>query len=179
MRKRSETWMCVDPGHAGTGVALLTYGPPVKLLSTTVIKPKRGSRGWIEKCIDITNAFSQEHLEVLDQFTLPRPVKIFMEVPRLWSASGRSLAASEDLLILSALIGMIAFETFGTEFIQVPVHMWKGQLPKKVVADRVKKAFDLDRIPNHAADAAGIGLWLSKGGLIALEVLREEEGNAD
>ena len=46
------------------------------------------------------------------------------------------------------------------KFVEVPVMQWKGNLPKAVVKKRVMEAFGLEKIPNHAADAAGIGLWV-------------------
>ena len=178
MRKKRPTdkdvWICIDPGVANTGIAVLSPGPPLRLLETKVLRSSK-DLGWVDRCYQIVRLFNQNFLYPLTYMapgTLgavghPRTVTIYVEMPNVWGGSGRgyAAAASGDIVHLSALVGMIALQCRKScaMFVEVGVGEWKGSLPKEVVVKRVKRAFGLTKIPNHAADAAGIGLWAAKG----------------
>ena len=167
MRKKRPTdkdvWICIDPGVANTGIAVLSPGPPLRLLETKVLRSSK-DLGWVDRCYNIVNQFESILKACLSSAL---SVTVYVEMPNVWGGSGRgyAAAASGDIVHLSALVGMIALQCrkCRAKFVEVGVGEWKGSLPKEVVVKRVKRAFGLTKIPNHAADAAGIGLWAAKG----------------
>lgn len=83
---------------------------------------------------------------------------------------GIAAASRDSLSQLAFMVGMhkrIA-DCFNVPTILAPVSEWKGQMPKRVVEQRIAraiglKALDGRRIESHAVDAVGIGLWLIGG----------------
>lgn len=83
---------------------------------------------------------------------------------------GIAAASRDSLSQLAFMVGMhkrIA-DCFGATTILAPVSEWKGQMPKRVVEQRIARAVGLraadgSRIESHAVDATGIGLWLIGG----------------
>lgn len=85
---------------------------------------------------------------------------------RAGSSVGHSAASRDDLGHLCHDHGMLHWWACckGATFKTAPVSAWKGNLPKRVVEERIKrgmgdKAIDGTRIDSHAWDAVGIGLW--------------------
>jgi Holliday junction resolvasome RuvABC endonuclease subunit len=142
----------VDPGLGGTGWAVF-HGPiPTEY---GVIRGK--AKHWTASAHDIADEFA----------TLLRTRKIkevTIEFPSLWT-SGKSMASGVrgDLFKLTYLIGCL-----GTKTVEItkatPVFIsplgWKGQLPKEIVVKRIERQLPglTGKIPNHAADAIGMGL---------------------
>ncbi len=95
------------------------------------------------------------------------PDLVFIEEPLFIStAGGRAVAGRGDLVKLTLLAGSYwgAINSLRMETTFVPVRDWKGQLPKKVVEERIrlllgKKFRDLTLL-DHEWDAIGIGLWV-------------------
>jgi len=164
-KRKRRLRICVDPGIAGTGIALLT-SPPLRLVHTEVIKSSPDLT-WIERCYWIAEEFYHALIEYtcIEHIYPHDTVKVYIEIPAMWGSSGRSYAAaaSGDLLQLCVLTGMLMLTCHRLRLtcIEAPVGKWKGQLSKAVVKKRVMEAFGLKKIPNHAADAAGIGLWVA------------------
>lgn len=84
------------------------------------------------------------------------------EMPKyMESQKGRVAARSDALVKLVFMVGKIAqvAEEYGMQFIPVAVGEWNGQLPKKIMEDRVTKRLGI-RYREHEYDAVGIGLHL-------------------
>jgi hypothetical protein len=72
-----------------------------------------------------------------------------------------------DLVKLAHLVGLFQGVTrsfSATEFYPVEVNRWKGQLPKRVVEQRIRRTLGAETcrragIETHAWDATGIALW--------------------
>lgn len=91
---------------------------------------------------------------------------LVIEFPAVWSTSSKSIASnySGDLLKLSFLVGVLYQGLRVPNKYLVSPQGWKGQLPKDVVIQRIKKQWpNLHDIPDHAADAVGMGLFFQKG----------------
>lgn len=97
---------------------------------------------------------------------------IYIEWPSFFggSARGYASAARDDIVKLSIATGYIIAwleKCRGGrpgEIIPVPVRNWKGQLPKDVVIQRIKKLLGTAAcyrlgVKTHAYDAIGIGLY--------------------
>lgn len=91
---------------------------------------------------------------------------VICEMPIFFSGTGGGVAAVEtgSLQKLCVHIGTLAqaFQQRGIEFELVTVREWKGQLPKEVVIQRLKKMIPRPYWRQYEADiwdAIGIGLW--------------------
>jgi hypothetical protein len=147
----------VDPGISGTGVALFKATSLVKVYNLYPLFPRAD---WPSKAQSITQQVGQS-LVFYDI------AKVYIEWPSQFSGmKGLAAANSNDILKLCALIGRLSelFLSWGSEVILVPVQMWKGQLPKDVVAERVHAYFKRNDFKSHAVDAAGIGKFILQTG---------------
>jgi hypothetical protein len=91
--------------------------------------------------------------------------QVVIEQPEPWG-SYKSMASDKSgslvmlHLMVGALIGWFA-QKADTEVRLVKVSQWKGQLPKKVTQDRLKKRYG--RVfQSDEADAVGLGEWYIK-----------------
>lgn len=160
MLPTKECWLFIDPGINGTGLAFFRSLPPtdaktVEGVGWTVITSKE--KHWDTAAYDIA-----AHVEFAVQEQEAWPEHVVIEFPGLWSASALSMASasSGDLFKLAFLTGVLA--TLMREIARAPVILispqaWKGQLPKSIVQERVEKLLG-EEVPNHAADAVGMGL---------------------
>jgi hypothetical protein len=99
------------------------------------------------------------------------PVQVVLEYPEFMQSQGGMTAARRgDLVKLCVGAGMLAsaFNRGGTQVRWVPVHQWKGQMPKSVTQARVKdvmKRLDPEFLQkwevkeSHVYDAIGLGLY--------------------
>ena len=156
--------MCVDPGITGTGIAIF---PDLTRKWKSVRRPTRAfllplpdeqhKIDWILKAEWYADMFEQA-IRVVSVIST-----CYIEMPVLWD-SGRSHAAASqgDLFKLSYLVGEYANVLRRTWFLRpnlLSPGEWKGQLPKKVVSQRIHRA--LGRVyGNHIDDAVGMGLYL-------------------
>ena len=144
----------VDPGLGGTGWASF----PIPGGAPNCFGVLRGGKGpWETQAHDICQGF----IGVLNAL---RPKAVVMEFPTLWSGDMKSFTSASrgDLFKLSYLIGGLAeaaWECCPQHPKLITPQEWKGQLPKEVVIKRILREWpDLEKIPNHAADAVGMGL---------------------
>lgn len=92
--------------------------------------------------------------------------EVYCEFPAFFGGSKGAVTASSGALVKLAwlvgfLDGMITPEF--RKFVLVPVNTWKGQLPKEVIIERIKKILPRGIWKNFKADmwdAAGIGLYV-------------------
>jgi hypothetical protein len=146
----------VDPGLGGTGWAQwlgITHAHPDILGPPTYVGTAHGKvtgGRWLNAVHNITMTVRT----VLEQSHV-----VVMEFPALWaSAVSAAAGAKGDLFKLSYLCGALSAQT-GAVLVLVSPSDWKGQLPKDVVAQRVRRYWrTLPKMSNHAMDAVGMGL---------------------
>ena len=166
----------LDPGVGGTGIALFEESSVAPVHHLTIHRPRAHS--WQAK--------AQGMMHKLGSFLVTyEPTTLYIEEPLFIStAGGRAVAGRGDLVKLTLLAGAcwgVARE-HGVRVEFVPVRNWKGQLPKKVIEERIRyilggKYEDLI-LPDHEWDAIGIGLFL-KGILVdGKEVNRGKESGS-
>lgn len=87
-------------------------------------------------------------------------VKTWIEKPRKFQGVfGDSVANRGDLVKLSIHVGHLS-GFLGTEIEYIEIHNWKGNLPKEVVAKRVKRLLPNVDAKSHSVDSLGMGLFL-------------------
>lgn len=150
----------IDPGLGGTGWAHFGYlnkYPKVRCPDQYgVIRGDKHDESWEHEADTIAYEVG---MKLSDLYTNI----LVVEFPSLW-ASGKSQAAAirGDLFKLSYLIGCIMQESRHLSGIQSRILIspqdWKGQLSKEMVLKRINTYMPGVKIPNHAADAVGMGL---------------------
>lgn len=152
--KQKNIFLAVDPGLNGTGWVVFK-GTDKKFIHNGVIT--FGGKDWQQKAINIAHR--------LCNICLDNDIRnIFIEYPAYFdSAAGSMVAKKGDLLKLTFLVGVITGFLEPKQTILVPVNKWKGQLPKFVVANRVKDIVGpklFNKLKSHDIDACGIGLFI-------------------
>lgn len=162
MQKPRYQFMTVDPGLGGTGWAVFAEGtilprafgilnrPPPKLDWTDRAE-------WLAFCLE----------ETIAEYPAP---KVYIEYPAYFASVGGEMVAKRgDLCKLTYLVGMLAGRgCLYANSILLPVNQWKGQLPKKVVENRVKKVLGNEfngKYPSHVYDSIGMGFYLKGKGI--------------
>lgn len=145
----NENNISIDPGLNGTGYAI--WDKKWNLLDNGVII--FSDRYELETRINlyssaVRNLVLKNHCKFL-----------YIEYPAFFNTVKGSVTASGGGLVkLSVLIGAICGRSrILYEF--VPVVKWKGQLPKKVVENRIKGILPKVNAKSHDWDAIGIGLY--------------------
>jgi len=148
----------VDPGVTGTGIAVWYPGQNTPYITHTITPPWKW-KDWLSKAEYVAQDFKE--------YIVPKaPSLVLCEAPEFWtSGKGLASAASQDLLKLTHMVGLIhAIAHFETPaiFRMVEARKWKGQLSKRQVADRIKRDIGEEYDSSHVTDAVGIGLWHKK-----------------
>lgn len=151
-----KNFISVDPGSGGTGIAVWSdkdYPDRVCILQSKFKK-------WEDKVRDIGIQFKfllnkEHHIKI-----------VYIEDPHYFdTAMGRAVAIKGDLGKLTFIVGFFGGICFGENFpfALIPVKMWKGQLPKEIVMQRIKEKLG-NKIcrdyKSHVWDAVGIGLYI-------------------
>lgn len=157
----------LDPGLGGTGWAFfpcVTLPVPGEIVirspSDWGVIPGKAWDGWLDKVKGIARALCSMH-----RFTVTHAV---LETPEVWetavshaAATGRKSGEPANLFKLTFLVGFLsaAIQAEWNSTIQLVLPaLWKGQLPKEVVIQRVERVVSLPRkLRNHEADAVGMG----------------------
>jgi hypothetical protein len=145
----------IDPGLRHCGFAKFTDSGI--LVDARLVKSSnnemRGPPAWLAMA-DAVSAF-------IGDPSLTRLLVI--EVPRIYPHSRDQKGDLNDLLELAGVVGAIAARARVIQFVYPSE--WKGQLPKKVMNERVLKALDvkteggaLVHHDHNTLDAVGIGL---------------------
>lgn len=146
MQKRIVT---VDPGLGGTGYAV--WNEKWKLLDHGVVVSKE-KENWGHKAVEI--AFQLSGL-------LPEDFTLYIELPELHQSPGGMVTARSGALVkLAWFTGFLSSYLMPLKFNFVTPTSWKGQLPKTVVKERIKKILPNLKARSHDWDAVGIGLYL-------------------
>lgn len=149
--------LAIDPGLQGTGWAVWE-GRNIAPREVGVLRGPSGPN-WMKRVDVIAEALSQ----IVQQY---RVRHIICEQMELYATASSSMSwIKGDLQRTVFLIGTIhGLTRLRARMTLVTPREWKGQLPKSVTIDRVRKVLgqkscrDLD-ISTHAWDAVGIGLW--------------------
>lgn len=132
--------ICVDPGVNACGVARFTSGR----LNWARYVPEAALRGLL--------SYREDHLVI--------------EMPRIYRGSGQQKGDLNDLLDLAAVVGYC--ESFFSATERVYPAQWKGQVPKKIMTQRILSKLApgelaaIERVgakDHNTIDAIGIGLW--------------------
>lgn len=151
------TMITIDPGYQ-SGVVLWSANSNKPVTTRLLKAPSYGRNDWRVSCL------LQQFFDELCTLEFAEHCELYVEYPSYFSSAGGFAAAARgDLVSLAFLTGALfanadLFVAKNNRYI-VPVHEWKGQLPKTVVNDRIRKAIG-EEYPNHIADAVGIGLWI-------------------
>jgi hypothetical protein len=95
--------------------------------------------------------------------------KIICEVPDHWAVAGFEARETGSMVKLAFVCGMIYSLRFDLEEMKVvKPKEWKGQLPKKVVANRLQDQYiqygiDMTKLNENVMDAIGIGHYYIYG----------------
>lgn len=161
MRNQQVYRVSIDPGGTGTGIAFWKSRTWDKLelpVRCEIIEPVLEGE-WHEKVCDVAGQIKQ-----LLQYEIISEAYI-EQVGYFDSHVGQAAARSESMEKLVTAYGAIlyALSFCADKIITIPVNTWKGQLPKKVVENRILSLLpEIKGFPNfssHAIDAVGIGLY--------------------
>lgn len=154
-RQFKPAFIAIDPG-VNTGWAKFYDGVPVKW-GRIRSSPSETFEGTVAGlCIGLRTLLDQEPVDHL-----------VLETPELHqSAGGMVTARSGALIKLTLITGAymgVAFSRGGVYIYNVRPSMWKGQLPKTIVAARVQarmsKKTNFTDMDSHMIDAVGLGFF--------------------
>lgn len=146
--------LAIDPGLSGTGWA---YFSRTRLVRVGTLKAPLGD--WDDRI-----PWYCEQVSTIARRNKCRSTII--ELPMFMQSQGGMLSARSGALVkLSMLVGAMQFCLIDGGFVVrlITSTKWKGQLPKPIVEDRIRKTLGLERvnelrISTHGWDAVGIGL---------------------
>jgi hypothetical protein len=162
MEKKKQRLISIDPSVNNLGIAAWDLGSK-KLLMYKLLHPLKDSKD---------DEFDKSY-SMLCQIKQWKEVygvnRIILEVPEHWAVSGFHARETGSIAKLMFVCGMIAsLVDVVDEFKLVTPRQWKGQLPKEVVANRLKDHYlplgvDLASINENVADAIEIGHYYIYG----------------
>lgn len=165
---RKGAWsriLCVDPGTKRTGLAFWDvlqrstsrrkYTEP---LTTELLRETKGD--WEQRIERIVENFQS----ILESWNT---LYVVIESQEFWSGSAKSIASSSrgEVFKVSHLVGQLSRVVkvvTGRRVILVSPTLWKGQLSKRAIDNRLKRAFG-KTYPADVSDAVGIGLAIQGG----------------
>jgi hypothetical protein len=140
--------MTIDPGASGSGWALWSEG--WELLKNGVVLPPKSDE-WEQQAY-----YTVGHLR--DVAKKSGAEAGYVEFPAFFQAHGAGVASSGALVKLAWFVGLVCGKM--PMYVElVTVGEWKGQLPKRIVEDRIRKILPGVRAKSHDWDAIGIGLY--------------------
>lgn len=150
--------LAIDPGLQGTGVARWVEG---YLDRTDVLDCPSFLRGadWATRADYLAKAVC-EFFHPFDADDVA-----VCEMMEFQGSGARGLGwRSGDMQKTTYFTGLLSGRLHPSRFYLVPVGRWKGQLPKRVVQERIEQRLGKTlcsalAIESHAWDAVGIGLW--------------------
>ncbi len=154
--------LCVDPGLRGCGVAEFEAG--VLKRAAYVKNSATLGRGYAEHraMADALYAWYEKMPPV------PMPDLVVVEFPRIYPGSAQQKGDLNDLIDVACVGSAIASMTTSKVESIYPAD-WKGQVPKDVMTERIKRALDDEEksraekcaasLSHNMWDSAGIGLY--------------------
>jgi hypothetical protein len=147
---------CVDPGLRGCGVAEFIEGNLVR--AAYVKNPREVGRGY-----EVHRTMAR----AVQQWMTPNVDRLVIELPRVYPGSAQQKGDLNDLLDLTGVGGAIASSSTCVVESIFPSD-WKGQVPKEMMTERIKRALTPEEkataekcaasLAHNIWDAAGIGL---------------------
>lgn len=150
--------LCVDPGLRGCGVAVFDGGFLIN--AAYVENPVTHGRGY------------KAHSEMGEavSFWLDKGAdRVIIEHPRVYPGSAQQKGDPNDLLDVVAVGASVASWCNSREIETLFPSEWKGQVPKEVMTERIRRALsDIERLNiqkckaslmHNVLDACGIGLF--------------------
>jgi hypothetical protein len=154
--KKKNRLMSIDTSINNLGVAIWDMSTK-QLIMHKLLHPKK----------DCRNNQYDKSLSMLDQikeWIIAYTVNhMIVEVPEYWAVGGFEARETGSISKLMFVCGMIYSLKHDMEELQLVVPRgWKGQLPKEVVANRLRDhylpmGFDMTKIDKNVMDAIGIG----------------------
>ena len=162
--QKKHRFMSIDPSINNLGMAI--WDTPTKhLLLWKLVHPKPDRRkNEFEKSVsmcDQLRAWAKEY----------QVDTVLMEVPEHWAVGGFEARETGSIAKLCFVCGLIYGMQYEMEKFELVVPRgWKGQLPKAVVANRLKSTYveygiDMTELNENVMDAIGIGHFKLFGGV--------------
>jgi hypothetical protein len=158
---RKEKLISIDPSINNVGVAI--WALPDTLLMHRLLHPKVGER----------NNEYDKSLSILDQIKELKNVysfnRMILEIPEHWAVAGFEARETGSIAKLMLVVGMIYSLRHELDELKiVKPREWKGQLPKEVMENRLRKDYmaigvDLSKLNPNVVDAIGIGHFYITG----------------
>lgn len=162
--KKKERLISIDPSINNLGIAVWDLTTQ-KLLMWQLVHPTVDKR---------SNEFEKSHsmlLQIKHWMQIYGVNRIISEVPEHWAVAGFQARETGSIAKLMFVCGMIYSLRDSLEEMRLVVpREWKGQLPKKVVANRLKDDYvpyeiDMTKLNENVMDAIGIGHFYIHGGV--------------
>jgi hypothetical protein len=157
----TQLMVTIDPGLNGTGVAVWNAERLVMSAVLSLRHKIASHENWLHR-ISILDRGVEDYLRPLTS-----QMKLWVvEFPELHGGiAGEASLRRGDLFKLAALCGRLTrtAHTLGASVEFVHPTAWKGQLPKRVVIQRIRKFMGANAPPqlrDHESDAIGLGLWM-------------------
>ncbi len=156
--RSSPHLLAIDPGLSGTGYAFWKTVDEDTPTDVGVIPVLPRSLPFDHRAGIIASYFDGYLIRY-------PPLTVVCEYPEFQESAHREMGwRTGDLQKLTFLVGAIAGRLWRHWFYPVMPHVWKGQLPKNVVAHRIAARLGTEWVQSsgvktHAWDAVGIGLW--------------------
>lgn len=155
--------IAIDPGLQGTGVAVWHLG---KLVEARVIDVPSKLRGlpWTERAEFIATAIEQSLFARIGLQYRAAEFTVVCEFMEGFGGAKMMAWKTGDMQRTVYLIGLISGRIWPARFVPVNVGTWKGQLPKHIVEERLRRRMGPALVKKldpqlHAWDAIGIGMW--------------------
>lgn len=157
----------VDPGIRGCGVAIFSSSAP-RLDWAGYVRNPMESGDNLDRSRSMARAVVMEENELIRAGIVGcSPIALVVEWPRIYMP-GKSKGNNADLLYLTCVAGALA-AWHGEQVRAVHPDAWKGQVPKTVMAGRIRMRLQPDEVArirpcaasleHNVLDAIGIGLW--------------------
>lgn len=170
MIKKKNRLISIDPSINNLGMAIwdlnslvLDSCNPSKLVMHKLVHPLKNCRdNEFEKSFSMLNQIREWKTKYLVN-------KIICEVPEHWAVAGFQARETGSIAKLMFVCGMLySLRNEVEEMRLVTPREWKGQLPKKVVANRLQKDYEpygisMTALNENVMDAIGIGHFYIHG----------------
>lgn len=157
--------MAIDPGLRGCGVAVFDKAAKRLVRAGYVVNPDRKNKGYRAH---VMMARAMADWLATELRTLPATLStVIVELPRVYPTAQQQKGDPNDLIDVACVGSAFAALCNPGAVQHVYPQDWKGQVPKKIMNDRVLHALDAGEVGNvrHAGskdhntlDGVGIGL---------------------
>lgn len=150
--------LSIDPSVNNLGCAVFRKKTR-KLLSAELLHPPKDCEALEDKSFAL-------YCQIRDQIKKHAVTEIVIETPEHWNVGGYMSRESGAIYKLTFIVGMLYSLRWSFPIVPVTPRGWKGQLPKDVTKNRLRRFYESyytkkewARLDNNIADAIGIGHW--------------------